>query len=128
MKSATYVAYRQETYLKFLHFYCRSSPDRTLIVELKKGGFKITQAEIDQAKNYAIELKRSSAVGLKTSIECFVLGSTQEPFASPLEITDQQIKVTPRTYDSVLRQANARIFNLKQGLLQSEWVTFLQPV
>ena len=29
VKSPTYVSNRQETYLKFLHIYCRTSPDRT---------------------------------------------------------------------------------------------------
>ncbi|MBI2607197.1 MAG: ATP-binding protein, partial [Deltaproteobacteria bacterium] len=93
-----------------------SGISKVLIVELKKGGFKLTSKELDQAKDYALELKRASAVDAPAQIECFVLGSTLDPFASLLDIPQYNIKVTPRTYETILRQANARIFNIRKRI------------
>ena len=35
---------------------------KVLIVELKRGGFRLTQHELDQARDYGIELQTTSAV------------------------------------------------------------------
>ncbi|PIK14396.1 ATP-binding protein [Halobacteriovorax sp. JY17] len=90
--------------------------DKVLIVELKKGGFDIKQKEIDQARDYALELKRSSAIDDSTFVECFVLGSTKDRFAVEAKLDDLKIKIVPKTYENVLRQANARLFNLRKKI------------
>src|SRR5690606_2909486 len=43
--------------------------DKVLVIELKKGGFTIKQKEIDQARDYAIALKKTSSVDKETKIE-----------------------------------------------------------
>jgi hypothetical protein len=82
-----------------------------VIVELKRGGFKITNEEKTQAANYARELRRSGKVNKDTKIICYVLGT----FVDPLDedtATDGETSIYPRTYNTVLRQAQARTFNL----------------
>lgn len=90
--------------------------DKVLILELKRGGFNIKQGEVDQARDYALELRRAGAVQHFTSLDCIVMGSTVENLVSPLEIEQQGIKVVPRTYDTVLRQADLRLFNLRKRI------------
>lgn len=82
-----------------------------VIVELKKGGFKITNEEKMQAANYARELRRSGKVGKSTKIICYVLGTYVDPLDEDTS-TDGETIIYPRTYNTVLRQAHARTFNL----------------
>lgn len=90
--------------------------ERVLILELKKGGFHVRQGEVDQARNYALELRRAGAIQTFTRLDCIVMGSTIENLVSPLEIADQSLTVTPRTYEAVLRQADLRLFNLRKRI------------
>jgi Histidine kinase-, DNA gyrase B-, and HSP90-like ATPase len=82
-----------------------------VIVELKKGGFKITNEEKTQAANYARELRRSGRVSKNTKIICYVLGTYVDPLDEDIS-TDGETTIHPRTYNTVLRQAHARTFNL----------------
>jgi hypothetical protein len=82
-----------------------------VIVELKKGGFKITNQEKTQAGNYARELRRSGKVGKSTKIICYVLGTYVDSLDEDT-LTDGETNIHPRTYNTVLRQAHARTFNL----------------
>jgi hypothetical protein len=82
-----------------------------VIIELKRGGFKITNEEKNQAAKYARELRRSGKVNKDTKIICYVLGT----FIDPLDedtATDGETSIYPRTYNTILRQAEARTFNL----------------
>ena len=51
---------------------------KVLVVELKRGGFKLTQAEVDQARDYAKEITKSGHVQLSTHIEGYVLGTVSK--------------------------------------------------
>jgi Histidine kinase-, DNA gyrase B-, and HSP90-like ATPase len=82
-----------------------------VIVELKRGGFKITNEEKTQATNYARELRRSGKVSKSTRIICYVLGTNIDPLDEETS-TDGETIIHPRTYNTVLRQAHARTFNL----------------
>ncbi len=86
-----------------------------IIVELKRGGFTISYKEKDQALKYARELKRTGKVTKETEITCYVLGSSVDPEAED-SATEGKITVHPRTYSSILRQANARTFHLLKQL------------
>lgn len=92
-----------------------------VIVELKKGGFEISLDEKSQALNYARELRKSGKVDQSTKIICYVLGSsiTSEDNG---KMTDGETEIIPRRYNSILRQANARTFNLLQRLENSDKV------
>jgi len=82
-----------------------------VIVELKKGGFSITQKEKTQAATYARELRKSGKVSKSTKIVCYVLGTYVDPLDEETS-TDGETIIHPRTYNTVLRQAQARTFNL----------------
>jgi len=92
---------------------------RIIIVELKKGGFTITLEEKSQALNYARALRKSGKVDQNTKITCYVLGSSISPEDNE-KMTDGETEIYPRRYNSILRQANARTFNLLQRLENSE--------
>jgi hypothetical protein len=82
-----------------------------VIIELKRGGFKITNEEKNQAAKYARELRRSGKVNKDTKIICYVLGTFIDPFDEDTA-TDGETSIYPRTYNTILRQAQARTFNL----------------
>lgn len=82
-----------------------------VIVELKKGGFNITDKEKTQARTYARELRKSGKVNKSTKIVCYVLGTYVDPLDEETS-TDGETIIHPRTYNTVLRQAHARTFNL----------------
>jgi hypothetical protein len=92
-----------------------------IIVELKKGGFKISLDEKSQALNYARELRRSGKIDQETKIICYVLGSSIAA-EDNVKMTDGQTEIIPRRYNSILRQANARTFNLLQRLENTDKV------
>jgi Histidine kinase-, DNA gyrase B-, and HSP90-like ATPase len=86
-----------------------------IIVELKKGGFTISYDEKDQAMKYAREIRGSGKVSKSTKITCYVLGASVEPSAEE-PATDGSITVYPRAYNTVLKQAHSRTFNLLNKL------------
>jgi hypothetical protein len=92
---------------------------KVVIVELKRGGFELTNDEKDQALKYARQLRRSGKVGLSIPIVCHVLGSRVAPDAnSPMAEGDTS--VLPRSYAALLRGAHARTFNLLKSIRSVE--------
>jgi hypothetical protein len=89
---------------------------KVLIVELKRGGFKITREEKKQASDYASEIRNSGKIGKDTEIIGFVLGTTLAPDAQETWQEGSHTTIYPRTYSTVLRQAHARTFNLQRKI------------
>ena len=90
---------------------------KVLIVELKKGGFEVKQQELDQARDYSKELRRTQAVQATTKIEAFVLGASIE---QGLEVTTMgETVIRPLQYDLLLNRAHSRIFNLAKRIQES---------
>jgi hypothetical protein len=88
---------------------------KVALLELKRGGFCVTQKESDQAREYAKEIRKGGKVSASTEIVAYVLGATIEP---GLERTDygNQLAIIPMIYQTVLRKAHQRTFNLKKRL------------
>lgn len=95
-----------------------SGVNKVLIVELKKGGFCITQKELDQARDYAKELRNTGCAQASTKVEGYVLGATIEVGLDPL--TTGNIDVKPFKYDVLLSRAHTRIFNLAKKIRNSK--------
>jgi hypothetical protein len=93
---------------------------KILIIELKRGGSFIGIDEKRQAQDYAIEIRNSGRISPKTEIVCFVLGANIKKGAGEESTEGDYIRVIPRTYNIVLRQANARTFNLIQKIKQAK--------
>jgi hypothetical protein len=90
---------------------------KVLIVELKKGGFKITQKEIDQARDYAREIRRVGSVQRDTQIEAYIIGDSLEEGLEP-QYSGDPVTTTlrPIIYKTILRRAHVRTFNLQSRL------------
>ncbi|HML39409.1 MAG TPA: ATP-binding protein [Bellilinea sp.] len=88
--------------------------EKAIIVELKRGGFVITNEEIRQAENYAISiLKSGKVIRSRSCIACYVLGAEIDPMAEPSKKgNNDEIIVTPLPYSTVLLKAHSRTFNL----------------
>lgn len=91
---------------------------KVLLVELKKGGFELTQKEVDQARDYAKELTKGGEVGLETKIVCYVLGAKLE---RGLEKTmhGERIEIIPFAYNTFLERAHSRTFQLQRRIEQA---------
>ncbi len=90
---------------------------KVLIVELKKGGFNVTQQEVDQARDYAKEIRLKGKVARDTQIVAYIIGDTLDPGIEEQSIGNPPTTfLIPMIYDTVLRRAHARTFNLQAKL------------
>jgi hypothetical protein len=92
---------------------------KVLIVELKRGGFRVTRDGKRQALDYASELRKSGKIQRATSITGYVLGTTVDDAALDNSIEGNTL-ISVRTYSTVLRQAHVRTFNLLQKIKQAK--------
>ena len=95
---------------------------KVLIIELKRGGFRLTQDDTVQALKYCKEVKRSGRVQKDTEIEAVVLGASKEEDLEPLETDNNRIRIIPRIYDSILHEARLRTFDLERKLKELDIV------
>jgi len=91
---------------------------KVLIVELKRGGFCLSQKELDQARDYARELRAKGCVRPNAEIEAFVLGAELEQGLVAMSMSDGTV-VKPFLYDVLLNRAHARVFNLSKKIKES---------
>lgn len=89
-----------------------------LIVELKKGGATIGVDEIHQGEGYARELRKKKAVDSQTKIDVYVLGTIVGDAEDSAIGTNTRIM--PRTYDVILKRAEARTFHLLRRIEESQ--------
>jgi len=100
---------------------------KVLIVELKRGGFELTQDELDQGRNYGLYLVKSGAIQEQTPICVYVLGARLETGLGRSSQTN--VTTTPMTYDVVLAKAHARTFRLLKKIQEARGddSAFTQP-
>ena len=91
---------------------------KILIVELKRGGFCVTQKEADQAREYARELRAKGCAQETTDIEAYVLGAFVEQGLE--KMTQGRTTIIPTPYDVILNRAHARTFNLQKRIAESK--------
>jgi Histidine kinase-, DNA gyrase B-, and HSP90-like ATPase len=91
---------------------------KVLIVELKKGGFDLKQGELDQARDYARELRDKGCAQADTVIEAIVLGASIDLGLEEARY-GEKTTVKPLVYDVLLRRAHARVFNLAARIRES---------
>jgi hypothetical protein len=96
-----------------------SGTRKILIVELKRGGFCLTQKELDQARDYAKELRTTGCAQTTTEIEAYVLGASLESNLQEMKIGDRTL-VRPCPYDLILNRAHARTFNLQKKIQETK--------
>lgn len=106
--------------------YCADSYDaageicgirKVAILELKKGGFCVTQREADQARDYSKEIRKGGRVSASTEIVAYVLGASLEEGLGPADYGENKnLHIIPMVYQTVLRKAHQRTFNLQKRL------------
>lgn len=90
--------------------------DRILIIELKKGGFKIGKKEISQAEGYIESIYKGNKLNAKPKIKAFVIGDTIDSSTSNHKKLEDFGEVFAYTYDQLVSTAEKRLFNLKTKL------------
>lgn len=93
-----------------------SCVNRILIIELKKGGFKIGKAEINQAESYVESIYKGNKLNAKPRIKSYVIGDSVDPSTSNHKTQEDFGEVFAYTYDQLVRTAEKRLFNLKSKL------------
>ncbi|MCC6618796.1 MAG: ATP-binding protein [Chloroflexi bacterium] len=86
--------------------------ETVLLLELKRGGHTVNDNNVFQAMKYAAELRRTNAVQADTKIVCMILGSKIAWGVGEMRKPEQNIRCLPRDFQTVLRQAHARTFNI----------------
>lgn len=90
--------------------------DKILIIELKKGGFRIGKNEIFQAEGYVESIYKGNKVNSKPRIKAFVIGDSVDASTSHHKTLEDFGEVFAYTYDQLVRTAEKRLFNLKAKL------------
>ena len=93
-----------------------SCVERILIIELKKGGFKIGRDEIGQAEGYIESIYKGNKLNATPKIKAFVIGDSVDPSTSHHKKQEDFGEVFAYTYDQLVRTAEKRLFNLKTKL------------
>ena len=99
---------------------------KVAILELKKGGFCVSQKEVDQARDYTKEIRKAGRVQATTDIVAYVLGATLEPGLEQMTLGDKT-NIIPMVYQTVLRKAHQRTFNLQKRLQESQLTVVSDP-
>lgn len=93
---------------------------RLLLIELKKGAFKITRDERNQAQGYIEDLAKSTALGGNCRIIGFVVGdSIADNLANVSKVEDNGVvlgTLYTTTYSQLVDTAEKRMFGLRQVL------------
>ena len=88
---------------------------KLLLIELKKGAFKITREERNQAQGYVEDLLASN-LGNECQITAYVVGdSIADNLKSPIKVGNgNQGTIYVTTYDQLVDTAERRMFSLRQ--------------
>lgn len=94
---------------------------RILIVEIKKGAFKITRTERDQAEHYVEDILGSGLLTASVVINAFVVGASVDSKVSAKTSVQEGLGTIWTTfYSQLVDTANKRLFNLRK-MLQSRY-------
>lgn len=89
---------------------------QVLLVELKRGGTEITRDHVNQATNYVEDFLTSGLIEGEPHFRAFVVGHTLSPKIEPRREIGTRARVEIATYAQLVRQANRRLFRLKERL------------
>lgn len=90
--------------------------NRVLIIELKKGGFKIGKTEISQAEGYVENIYKGNKLNSKPRIKAYVIGDSVDASTSNHKTLENFGEVFAYTYNQLVRTAEKRLFNLRAKL------------
>ena len=91
---------------------------RVLLIELKRGGFKLGREEIQQAANYVEDILMSGNLHGPPRIDAFVVGHAIDTrVAKSRKVGDDDLgRIQAVTFSHLVDSANARLFRLREHL------------
>lgn len=89
-------------------------PDQILIVEVKRGGFEITDSEMSQAERYVRQIRKSAVLHSSATIDAYVVGAKLGDIDAEKGTTSGNIHAV--TYGQLVQTANAKLFRLRERL------------
>ena len=96
---------------------------QVLLMELKRGGAEITRDHVIQATNYVEDFLRSGLIEGEPYFRVFVIGHTVSERVEPRRDIGPRARIEIATYGQLVRQANRRLFRLRERLTSRYEVT-----
>lgn len=87
-----------------------------LLVELKRGRVEITRDHVNQATNYVEDFLTSGLIEGEAYFRAFVVGHSVAQNVEPRREIGTRARIEIATYGQLVRQANRRLFRLKEHL------------
>lgn len=89
-------------------------PDQILIIEVKRGGFEITDEEVNQVEYYVRQIRKSAVLHNSATIDAFIVGAKLGD-VDPEKVTSSG-KIHAVTYGHLVETASGKLFRLKSRL------------
>lgn len=89
-------------------------PDQILIVEVKRGGFEITDEEVAQVEYYVRQIRKSGVLHNAATIDAFVVGAKLGDIDTEKVTTSGKIHAV--TYGHLVETASRKLFRLRDRL------------
>jgi hypothetical protein len=92
---------------------------RLLIIELKRGGFRIRRDEVEQATNYVDDILSCGLIDGPPFINAYVVGHERDSRMQPVRTIGENPpsgRIEVCTYGQLVRTANQRLFKLRDEL------------
>ena len=89
-------------------------PDQILIVEVKRGGFEITDEEVSQVEYYVRQIRKSSVLHSSAEINAYVVGAELGDIDTYKETSSGYIHAV--TYGQLVDTASGKLFRLRERL------------
>lgn len=89
-------------------------PDQILIIEVKRGGFEITDQEVGQVEYYVRQIKKSAVLHSAATIDAYVVGAKLGDI--DVEKTTSSGRIHAITYGQLVDTASTKLFRLRDRL------------
>lgn len=89
-------------------------PDQILIVEVKRGGFEITDEEVAQVEHYVRQIRKSAVIHSSATINAYVVGAKLGDIDIEKRTSSGNIHAV--TYGQLVETATNKLFRLRQKL------------
>lgn len=89
-------------------------PDQILIVEVKRGGFEITDDEVNQVEYYVRQIRKSAVLHSSATIDAYVVGAKLGDI--DIEKNTSSGRIHAVTYGQLVDTASRKLFRLRDEL------------
>lgn len=89
-------------------------PDQILLLEVKRGGFEITDEEVSQTEYYVRQIRKSAVLHSSATIDAYVVGEKLGDVDSQKITSSGRIHAV--TYGHLVETASAKLFRLRERL------------